>query len=156
MQLRRLQIEDAPLMLEWMHDPDAVAHMHARFGAMTLADCQAFIQAAQSDCPNLHRAVADDKGVYLGTVSLKNIDKQCRQAEFAIAVRRAAMGQGVSPWAMNAMLSFGFAELGLQRIYWCADAANVRACRFYEKQGYHPCETTPDRHKLLWYEVTNG
>ena len=27
MQLRRLQPQDAPLMLEWMHDADAVQHL---------------------------------------------------------------------------------------------------------------------------------
>lgn len=155
MQLRRLQMEDAPLMLEWMHDPDAVAHMHARFGAMTLTDCQEFIRSAQSDVPNLHRAVADEAGTYLGTVSLKNVDKQQREAEFAIAVRRAAMGHGVSSWAMKAILALGFTELGLRRIYWCADAANVRACRFYAKQGFQPRTAIPDEHNLLWYEVTN-
>ena len=154
MTLRRLQMEDAPLMLEWMHDSDAVAYMHTKFGAMTLADCQAFIRSAQSDVPSLHRAVADENGIYLGTVSLKNIDKQHQQAEFAIAVRRVAMGRGVSSWAMKAILQLGFAELGLRRIYWCADAANVRACRFYEKQGYHPLENLKDGHGLLWYEVT--
>lgn len=155
MQLRRLQMEDAPLMLEWMHDPDAVAHMHARFGAMTLADCQEFIRSAQSDVPNLHRAVADEEGTYLGTVSLKKINKQQGKAEFAIAVRRIAMGQGVSSWAMKAILTLGFTELGLWCIYWCADAANVRACRFYAKQGYRPRKAVPDEHNLLWYEVTN-
>lgn len=155
MLLRRLQMKDAPLMLEWMHDSDAVAHMHARFGAMTLADCQGFICSAQTDSPNLHRAVVDENDTYLGTVSLKKVDKQRRQAEFAIAVRRAAMGQGVSSWAMKAILALGFKELGLQRIYWCTDATNIRACRFYAKQGFQPRTAIPDEHNLLWYEATN-
>lgn len=33
MQLRCLQPQDAPLMLEWMHDPDAVRYMRADFQA---------------------------------------------------------------------------------------------------------------------------
>lgn len=74
MQLRRLQPQDAPLMLEWMHDADAVQHMRANFAAMTLSDCERFIAAAQKDTPALHRAIADENGTYQGTVSLKNID----------------------------------------------------------------------------------
>ena len=74
MQLRCLQPQDAPLMLEWMHDPDAVRYMRADFSGMTLADCERFIAAAQQDTPSLHRAVADGAGVYQGTVSLKNRD----------------------------------------------------------------------------------
>ena len=95
MQLRRLQPQDAPLMLEWMHDADAVQHMRANFAAMTLADCERFIAAAQKDTPALHRAIADENGTYQGTVSLKNIDPAKGEAEFAIAVRRCAMGRGV-------------------------------------------------------------
>lgn len=91
MQLRCLQPQDAPLMLEWMHDPDAVRYMRADFSGMTLADCERFIAAAQQDTPCLHRAVADGAGVYQGTVSLKNCDAGRGEAEFAIAVRRCAM-----------------------------------------------------------------
>ena len=127
MQLRRLQPQDAPLMLEWMHDADAVQHMRANFAAMTLSDCERFIAAAQKDTPALHRAIADENGTYQGTVSLKNIDPDKGEAEFAIAVRRCAMGRGVSAWGMREILHLGFAELGLRRIYWCVDPVNARA-----------------------------
>lgn len=106
-------------MLEWMHDPDAVRYMRADFSGMTLADCERFIAAAQQDTPSLHRAVADEAGVYQGTVSLKNRDAGRGEAEFAIAVRRCAMGHGVAAWGMQAILQLGFSQLGLRRIY-CA------------------------------------
>ena len=108
MQLRCLQPQDAPLMLEWMHDPDAVRYMRADFSGMTLADCERFIAAAQQDTPSLHRAVADEAGVYQGTVSLKNRDAGRGEAEFAIAVRRCARGHGVAAWGMQAILQLGF------------------------------------------------
>ena len=135
MQLRRLQPQDAPLMLEWMHDADAVQHMRANFAAMTLADCERFIAAAQKDTPALHRAIADENGTYQGTVSLKNIDTAKGEAEFAIAVRRCAMGRGVSAWGMREI------------------PVNARACRFYAKQGYTPITPEPDAENLLWFEV---
>ena len=153
MQLRRLQPQDAPLMLEWMHDADAVRHMRANFAAMTLDDCKRFIAAAQKDTPSLHRAVADEAGIYQGTVSLKNIDTDRGEAEFAIAMRRCAMGHGAAAWGMQAILQLGFAKLGLRRIYWCVDPVNVRACRFYAKQGYTPVSPEPDADGLLWFEV---
>ena len=140
-------------MLEWMHDADAVQHMRANFAAMTLADCERFIAAAQKDTPALHRAIADENGTYQGTVSLKNIDTAKGEAEFAIAVRRCAMGRGVSAWGMREILHLGFAELGLRRIYWCVDPVNARACRFYAKQGYTPITPEPDAENLLWFEV---
>lgn len=153
MQLRRLLPQDAPLMLEWMHDADAVRYMRADFAHMQQADCERFIAAAQQDFPSLHRAIADEQGGYLGTVSLKNIDKTNREAEFAIAVRRCAMGHGAAAFGMQAILRLGFSQLGLRRIVWCVDPVNVRACRFYAKQGYTPLRPEPDENGLLWFAV---
>lgn len=152
MKLRKLAPADAPLMLEWMHDAEWVQYMQADFAAKTLADCEAFVAAAQTDETNLHRAIADDAGQYLGTVSLKHIDPTAKTAEFAITVRRGV--PGAAAWGMQAMLCMGFEVLDLQSIYWCVAAANARARRFYQKQGYMPRSTVPDEHGLLWYQVT--
>ena len=153
-QLRRLRTQDAVRMLEWMHDPDTVAHMHANFAAMTEADCLRFIQAASKDRPGLHRAVVDEKDLYLGTVSLKAVDDITRSAEFAIAMHPATRGSGQAGEAMQAILHLGFAELGLKKIYWCVDVQNLRARHFYEKQGYLPRRREPDENGLLWYEIS--
>ncbi len=70
---------------------------------------------------------------------------------------------GAVPWAMvwphggmQAILQLGFSQLGLRRIYWCVAPQNVRACRFYAKQGYTPLKPEPDENGLLWFEVLNG
>lgn len=152
--LRRLQPKDAPRMLEWMHDPDAVAHMHANFAAMTQADCLAFIAAAAQDRPSLHRAAVDGGDTYLGTVSLKNIDEAEQTAEFAISMHPCTRGSGQAGEAMQAILQLGFRETGLQKIYWCVDQQNLRARRFYEKQGYTPRSDRPDADGLFWYEIS--
>jgi len=149
MTLRDLQPQDAPLMLEWMHDEELVRDMQANFAQKTIGDCRAFIAQAGQDPRQLHRAVADEDGTYLGTVSLKNIDREAARAEFAIAMRRCATGQGVSRYAMAEIFRVGFEELGLQEIYWCASRNNRRAMRFYEKGGYRPSE--PDARGLVWY-----
>lgn len=93
MLLRKLIPEDAPLMLEWMHDPTVVEKLQTNFGAKTMEDCLRFIDAARDAGENLHLAVADNDGTYMGTVSLKHITGE--QAEFAITVRAAAMGRGL-------------------------------------------------------------
>lgn len=152
--LRRLQPQDAAGMLEWMHDPDTVLHMHANFAAMTEADCLRFIRAAAQDRPSVHRAVADEQDRYLGTVSLKAVDDADRSAEFAIAMHPCTRGRGQAGEAMQAILRVGFDEMGLNRIYWCVDVQNLRARRFYEKQGYRPRCGEPDENGLLWYEIS--
>ena len=72
--LRSLKPEDAPLMLEWMHDPSVVEKLQTNFAGKTLDDCLAFIAAAQENDRDIHLAVTrDGDDTYLGTVSLKHI-----------------------------------------------------------------------------------
>lgn len=136
MNLRKLQLKDARLMLEWMQNRAVVEDLQADFGNKTIADCNAFITKSWSDRENFHLAIVDDTDTYMGTVSLKNIQKDRKQAEFAIAVRLCAMGTGISKYAMEEIIRKGFEELDLERIYWYVSSNNKRALRFYEKNGY--------------------
>lgn len=140
MKLRQLETKDAPLMLEWMHDPSVVEYMQADFAGKTLADCEAFIKAAQEMSESVHLAIANDNDEYQGTVSLKDI--RDGSAEFAITIRASAMGKGISRYAIKEIIRTGFDDIGLQRIYWCVDPANKRAVRFYDKNGFKRVEAT--------------
>lgn len=136
MKLRKLCEKDAPLMLEWMHDANVVENLQANFQSKTIDDCYAFIRATWEDEKNLNLAIADNDDVYMGTVSLKHIDKKNSSAEFAIAIRAAAMGKGLSRDAMAEIIRIGLTELNLSQVYWCVSSHNARAVRFYDKNGY--------------------
>ena len=165
MRLRKLTHKDAPLMLEWMHDADVTEDLAADFSKKTLEDCFQFIDCAQDTDNDLHLAIVDERDEYLGTVSLKHINQEKRMAEFAITIRRKAMGTGISKIAMQETLAFGFEKLGLQNIYWCVDEKNVRAIRFYNKNNYKIVQKgprefadfySPDKLKnLIWYQVSH-
>lgn len=142
MKLRPLNEKDAPLMLEWMHDPDVVGHLGTNFMEKTLEDCCRFIAFAQDCKTDLHLAVTDDADEYMGTVSLKHISHGT--AEFAITVRACAMGKGYSRFGMAQILEHGIQKLGLDAIYWCVSRRNARAVRFYDKNGYARVETVPE------------
>lgn len=160
MTLRKLKEKDAPLMLEWMHDESVVADLKANFAEKTLEDCLGFIAHARQTQEDIHFAAVDDKDEYMGTVSLKHIHRTEGWAEFAIVVRIAAMGKGISRDAMNAMVHYGVEELGLSQIYWCVNRDNTRAVRFYDKNGYERTAQIPEKlaelyreegDELLWY-----
>lgn len=123
-------------MLEWMHDEDLTNNLQAKFMNITLTDCEAFIRSSWEDKDNLHMAAADDNDIYMGTVSLKNIDPTAKTAEFAIAFRRCALGTGISAYAMQEILRHGLEVLGLEQIYWYVSLENTRAVRFYDKHRY--------------------
>ncbi len=140
MKLRKLKTKDAPYMLEWMHDVDVVQHLNNDFGNKTIEDCRGFIIDSENDLLNLNLAIVDNKDEYMGTVSLKNIDIINGVAEFAIAIRKCAMGKGYSKMAIERIIRIGIAKYGLKMIYWCVNNDNKRAIRFYEKNGYHSIE----------------
>lgn len=135
-ELRKLRLEDAPFMLEWMHDDDLIKDMRADFKSKTLEDCQLFIRASQEDENNAHFAVADITDTYMGTVSLKNIDIENKAAEFAICMRRCALGTGMAAEAMKKVIEKAFQEMKLEIVYWSVNPGSKRAVRFYDKNGY--------------------
>ena len=161
MKLRELKIEDAPLLLEWMHDESVVQSLKTDFSKKTIEDCIAFITAAADHSDNLHLAIADETDTYMGTVSLKHISGD--SAEFGISIRTCAMGKGFAAFAMKEILKAGFAQYHLQKIFWCVDPDNRRAVRFYDKNGYQRTSsadevqgyTKEEKDRFLWYCVNN-
>ena len=141
--LRALELRDAPLMLEWMHDSDVVRDLRANFAAKTLDDCLSFIEKSKETARELNLAVADESGEYMGTVSLKNINREAGSAELAIVVRACAMGRGFSAPAMKEIIRIGLCELGLEKVYWCVSADNKRAVRFYDKNNWRRISSPP-------------
>ena len=161
MRLRQLLKKDAPLMLEWMHDPDVTGGLTNGFLDKTLEDCENFIESSADTTGNLHLAIVTDEDEYMGSVSLKQIDRQTKEAEFAIAVRKAAMHKGYAGYGMAEIIRIAFAEQNLESVYWCVSAQNVRACKFYDKQGFPRTDDIPqstknrygNRADLYWYRV---
>ena len=158
MRLRPLKPQDADPMLSWMHDPDTVGLLKANFMEKTRADCERFIADSRDESASLHRAVADDRDRYLGTVSLKGIDRERKTAEFAITVGKEGQGTGAAAYAMQEMLRVAFENLNLTAVYWYVNRENARAIRFYEKQGFRPLAERPeeaseanDDSRMIWF-----
>ena len=163
MELRKLKPEDAPLMLEWMHDERVTHDLQTDFASKTMDDALSFINNSLTDKENLNLAIVNDDDEYMGTVSLKHIDGI--SAEFAITVRTAAMGKGYSIFAMKEIIRIAHDEYGLQYVYWCVSPDNKRAVRFYDKNGFERIGSdklqirgsyTPEQiASYYWYIVRN-
>ena len=163
MRIRPLKEIDAEWMLEWMHDADLVRDLFADFSRKKIADCKEFINKSLTDSNNLNLAITDEQDIYMGTVSLKHIDLYYGNAEFAIAMRRVALGRGYSIYGMNEMLKKAQNDLKLNEIYWCVSKKNTRAIRFYDKNKFKLCTNIPSniakyyppdiRYDFVWYCV---
>ena len=160
--LRKLEKKDAPLMLEWMHDPEIVEYMSKNFAALKLENCEAFIESAAEGADadwetmtgSLHLAIENEQGEYMGTVSLKEIDRETSSAEFGITVRRCAMGRGISIAAMNEIVKIGHEVMGLDLIFWCVSKHNKRAVHFYEKNGFEKADLSELEQKNIKVDYT--
>lgn len=135
LRLRKLELKDAPHMLEWMHDDTVVHDMQANFSEKTLSDCEKFIIDSLECGKNIHLAIVDDEDVYMGTVSLKNIDLINSIAEFAITVRKSAMGKGYAQYGTKEIIKIAFNKIKIKKVYWYVSKNNKRAIKFYEKIG---------------------
>ncbi len=164
MYLRKILNKDAELMIEWMHDKEVIEYLRDSFLSKTMGDVLAFIKEAQSSNSNLHLAICSDSDEYKGTVSLKHIDYEDKNAEFAMVIRKKAMGKGYSQFGMKEIIDKAFGPLGLECIYWCVSKRNNRAIRFYNKLGFNEAYNVPQKalnryhctEDLKWYSVLKG
>lgn len=156
--LRPLLKKDAPLMLEWMHDPSIACYFRFDALKMTLSDCEAYIDKAQDEKDSVHFAIVDGNDEYLGTISLKNIDREKGEAEYAISSRKKVHGTGAAMAATEEILRIAFYELGLRRVYLNVLKENARANAFYKKAGFqfdyseeNAVKIHGERKDLNWY-----
>lgn len=156
--LRPLETKDADRMLEWMRNPNAIRFLQIGGEQTSLEDVISFIIHSSDKEENVHRAVVNSDDKYLGTISLKNISIERRDAEYAIAMHPDSWGTGAAREASQRIVNYGFDKLKLNRIYLYVLEENLRANSFYRKIGFHHYATTEVRvngelKKLNWYEI---
>ncbi len=131
--LRRLDLADAEPMLEWLKDPSIYEKMQYDPEEQTLERCIAFIKKSWTDTENLHYAVTNSEKEYLGTVSLKNVDRKNCNAELGIVICPKAMGRGIAAKALREIMRIAFEELDLNKVYLYVRCDNERAVAFYHR-----------------------
>lgn len=146
--LRKLQLDDAEPMLEWMLDPDIYSKMQYDHKNMDIEKCLLFIRNSWSDKHNLHWAVSDISQKYMGTISLKNIDYKNKNAEFGIAIHPMYMGKGIASRALQKLVEKVFLEMDLNKIYLYVRTDNERAVSFY-KRNHLEFEGCAKEHLLI-------
>ena len=166
MKIRPLKLNDAELMLEWMKDKELTKYMQNNFNNKSISDAINFINSSniQDYDSEVNLAITDEFDEYLGTVSLKNIDKKLHYAEFAIVIRNKAIGKGVGWFGMKEIFNKAFYEFRLQTIYWCVSKSNLRAVKFYRKHNFTESFNIPlnliekyrNLNDILWFSASSN
>lgn len=156
--VRPLKNKDAEGMLEWMSNPEITRYFRFDASGVTIETCRTFIDTANQCLDTRHYAVVDEKDEYLGTVSLKHIDRNIGTAEYAISMRLCAHGSGAARVGTETVLRIAFDELHLNRVYLNVLTDNGRANAFYQKMKFELERTEKQAirlkdgvHDLNWY-----
>jgi len=125
-------------MFEWMQESRVTSGLRIDFSTANQQTAEKFIakDIESEDQVNRHFAIVNEQDEYLGTISLKNIDLQNKNAEYAIVLRAMAIGTNTATDASTALLSFAFQDLSLEKVYLNCLSDNRRAIAFYRKIGF--------------------
>lgn len=160
--IRKLEEKDTEFMLEWMHDPETLNIFQNNFLLVDECAAKNFINSSFNETEQ-HFAIVDDaEDEYLGTISLKNIDHKNKNAEYAISTRKKARGKGINDIATKLVISYGFNQLKLHKVYLNVLSTNKKAIGFYKKCGFKYEGTFQDHLfindkycDLEWYSIVN-
>ncbi len=160
--LRKLSYKDIEYMIEWMNDEDINKNFKAKFSNYTREDLIDFINTSFNS-ENKHFAIVNEYDEYLGTVSLKNISNIDKNAEYAIVLRKSAIGSEIAKEATKEVLRFAFNELKLYKVYLNVLSENTRAIKFYEKMNFmyegefkEHYNINGELKNIMWYCVFNN
>jgi RimJ/RimL family protein N-acetyltransferase len=102
----------------------------------TLQDAEAWIRTASAAEPETHFAIAVG-GEAAGGIGLElQTDVHRRSAEIGYWLGAAVWGRGIATEAVRAVTGYGFARLGLCRIFAVVFEGNPASRRVLEKAGY--------------------
>lgn len=136
--LRPSSLSDAPLRYNWFCDPE---FMRLYLGRPVLTSYrQVEEEIIFATYPAISTGLCElalqtiDTNLYIGNAFLRKIDWLNRSAEYGIFIgNKEQWGKKIGLEVTKLVLQYGFAELGLQRIWLTVLAYNCRAIKCFEK-----------------------
>ena len=135
--LRSITMEDTPLIVKWRSLPSVYNHLYTR--GPLLAEQHIKWMQTRVMTGQCHQFIIEDAktGMPVGSVFIKNIDCESKKGEYGIFIgEEAARGRGIGSDAARLILSYGFKEIGLNRIYLSVFAKNRIAIESYKRAGF--------------------
>lgn len=135
--IRLFEREDLPYRVKWLND-DEISSGITIDGPVSLAKTQAWFQKVILDDSKRHFVIIDNSTKEpIGIIGLVGIDFRNRKAELYIAIgNKKYWGKDLGSEALQLILEYSFNGLDLNRIYLYTNIENIRARRFYKKNGF--------------------
>ncbi len=139
--LRPANLQDAVLRYNWFNDPEFTRLYLGRSAFTSYRQVEEEILF--STYPVVSTGLCElaiqiiDTNLYIGNAFFRKIDWQNRSAEYGIFIGdQQQWGKKIGPEVTEMMLQYGFAELGMERIWLTVLAYNCRAIKCFEKCGF--------------------
>lgn len=135
--LRSMTYDDTDDIVRWRNS-DAVRKNFIYRGTFTREGHENWIRTMVETGKVVQLIICDiASGKALGSVYIRDIDREHRKAEYGIFIGEAdARGRGVGTATAKLMLRYCFEEEKLHRVFLRALAENRQAIRSYEKAGF--------------------
>jgi|SRR5581483_4158679 len=139
LQLREIRLDDAEAIFATFSD-EQVMEFYGHEPHHTLSDTQeliARIQANYTRRSSIHWGITQKgEGRVIGSCSFHHFRSEFRCAEIGYELNRAFWRQGLMFEATSAILTYGFSEMGLQRVEAIIDDLNARSKGLLLKLGF--------------------
>jgi [ribosomal protein S5]-alanine N-acetyltransferase len=135
--LRRVRHGDEAALLEYLSRPEVIAHTSIpvpNLGSLTASVQRDIDGYANNRSFRYAIAAADDR--VIGVCGFTTWSPDHQHAELGYELTPQYWGQGVMRRAVVAMLSWGFSELGLNRVHAFVMTSNDRSIRLLERCGF--------------------
>lgn len=135
--IRLLEREDLPYRVEWLNN-NKISSGITIDGPVSLAKTQAWFQKVLLDDNKRHFIIIDNKTKEpIGIIGLVDIDFRNRKSELYIAIgNKTYWGRNLGSEALQIILEYSFNDLDLNKVYLYTHMGNVRAQKFYDKNGF--------------------
>lgn len=136
LRLRPMELDDAPALFAFWSDPMVTRHMNIdTFTDLTQAEQMiALLQKLSlEDAACRWTITLKQTGQIVGSCGFNSFDFENERAEIGYDLGYPFWGNGYTPEALRALLSFGFHDLGLNRIEAKVEPENANSVKVLEK-----------------------
>ena len=134
--LRPLEQADAPLLQQWINDPEVTRTLLAHQPINQAAEVRWLDELYKTD-HEVVLGIATTADKLIGAVGLHRIDYKNSHAQFGIMIGdRDEWYKGYGTEATRLMVAYAFDTLNLNRVWLHVYVTNAYALRTYEKVGF--------------------
>ena len=125
-----------------VNDIEHVGRLIGRTKTVTEEKEREWVREKLEEKAVLFSMIEKESGAFIGNIELMDVHDAVGELGIAITAEKQDLGYGTE--AIPAVLDYGFARCGLERIFLKVYPHNLRAIRVYEKCGFREYDRTEE------------